>query len=114
MKKLLDDLSKVDRVAAMFLWLEDVAMWDDEVEINGKKRPVRDHNSFEEALRYWKVLVNSVELSPLWRDGRHAGDCTKAPHTCSRCLMEDYQRYAKQWLAWFEDGVPLWREENGG
>lgn len=40
-------------------------------------------------------LKNNREILRLVRDGtQHAGDCTNAPHTCLRCLVDDTERRA--------------------
>lgn len=70
-----------------------------------------EHPDAESALAWARRIENSVDNDPLWADGKHCGDCTQQPHTCSRCLLESYEDVAR---AIEEDGltcaIPEWLE----
>jgi hypothetical protein len=42
------------------------------------------------ALAHAHRIYLSLEKEP-WKDGKHSGDCTKTPYTCSRCMVEEYE-----------------------
>lgn len=78
------------RDAATLLAAIDHVLWDD--------------MELEKSIWFAKRWIASVDNDPLWADGRHEGDCTKQPHTCSRCVLEDY-----------EDRIrAMWKDEGGG
>lgn len=57
-----------------------------------------DNQNAEMALMYARRIERSVEENPIWANGRHDGDCTKQPMTCSRCVLEDMEdRARKMW-----------------
>lgn len=104
----LRSMDKIDRIAATFLWMEDLAVQDETIEVDGKEVEITDFSSYEEAIKWWSNVTESIGKDPLWSDGKHSGDCTKQPWTCFRCVVEEYRSYAAQWLTWFEKGDSLW------
>lgn len=50
----------------------------------------------EDALEWSRKLEHAVEHDETWADGRHSGDCTQEPFTCSRCLIEEYEGKARE------------------
>jgi hypothetical protein len=52
-----------------------------------------------EAALSWSIRIfESADTDPLWANGRHEGDCTNQPMTCTRCLCEEYIEEArKRW-----------------
>ncbi len=38
------------------------------------------------------AYVHYLEWIPVWRERVHAGDCTKQPFTCGRCIYEEYAK----------------------
>lgn len=53
----------------------------------------------EKALEFARKLLDSADTEPLWSDGKHAGDCTRQPFTCSRCLREKWEEKAREEFA---------------
>lgn len=56
-----------------------------------------DDMSIEDAIKFSSRWFEIVDTDPLWKDGKHCGDCTKQPMTCSRCLREHYEEKARIW-----------------
>jgi hypothetical protein len=54
----------------------------------------------EGALAFAKAIESSLD-EPMYARGKHAGDCTKQPFTCSRCVIEKYEDEAL--LLWVLD-----------
>lgn len=54
------------------------------------------HGDAESGLAWARKIENSVENDPLWAEGMHSGDCTKQPHTCSRCFLENYEHLVRE------------------
>jgi len=72
-------------------------------------KDARDTNS---ALRYAGDYADTVDNNPLWANGRHCGDCTKEPHTCARCVFEQYLAIADE--LWCEDLPSLFESVMSG
>lgn len=49
----------------------------------------------EQAVAFSRRLEAGLDEDP-WSDGRHCGDCTSQPMTCTRCLIEDAEREARE------------------
>ena len=49
------------------------------------------------ALRMWNGYIKSINKEP-WAYGEHAGDCTKEPMACFRCLVEEFYEDADKIL----------------
>jgi len=47
-----------------------------------------EFGEFEDVLHRWEDGLKWLDKEPFWRDGGHAGDCTRACMTCMRCLVE--------------------------
>jgi hypothetical protein len=54
-----------------------------------------DFARVEDAVAFARRIADGVDSDPLWADGRHDGDCTSQPHTCSRCVLEGYEDKAR-------------------
>lgn len=50
-----------------------------------------DKTHCDQAAQY---IADSHKRLLLGRGATHSGDCTSEPHTCQRCLYEDYMRQA--------------------
>lgn len=55
-----------------------------------------DFQNGEDGLPWARNLFASIDTDPLWSDGKHHGDCTKHPHTCTRCVVEKYEAEARR------------------
>lgn len=55
-----------------------------------------DGMNAEHAVEYARRIENAVETDPTWANGRHEGDCTKTPMTCSRCHLEEMEDEAER------------------
>lgn len=55
-----------------------------------------DGFSVQSSLDMAEGVFNSVDSDLIWAGGRHEGDCTNQPHTCSRCLIEDMEDKARK------------------
>jgi len=55
-----------------------------------------DSLAAENALEMARRIEKSVDEDPIWANGKHEGDCTKQPHTCSRCVLEDMEDRARE------------------
>ena len=45
----------------------------------------------QRALDFSQRWFNAVDTEPIWADGKHNGDCTKAAGPCLRCHRDDYE-----------------------
>lgn len=54
-----------------------------------------DFRRGEDAIAWARKHDEALEGEP-WSNGRHCGDCTKQPHTCLRCVMEEAEERAKE------------------
>jgi hypothetical protein len=52
---------------------------------------VDEHPDAESALAWARKVEHSLLREP-WAEGKHSGDCTKTAYTCSRCMVEDYEK----------------------
>jgi hypothetical protein len=51
-----------------------------------------------EALFMAKNIERTLMFDKEWSNGKHAGDCTKQPFTCHRCVIESMEdRARKMW-----------------
>ena len=64
----------------------------------------RDYASLEDAERIWKRILVSV-TEPPWNGTTHSGDCTKQPHTCFVCYVEEKRTEAGKLAEWLEHGT---------
>lgn len=55
-----------------------------------------DFAEAEDALIWARRVAHAVDNDPIWANGRHEGDCTKAPMTCSRCVLEELEAEARR------------------
>lgn len=54
-----------------------------------------DFTEIEDAVDHARRVFNAVDTDPTWANGRHEGDCTQAPMTCQRCLVEEFEEKAE-------------------
>ena len=48
----------------------------------------------EEAVAFVRRQEAALDEEP-WANGKHHGDCTKQPETCTRCMFEDAEKEAR-------------------
>lgn len=53
-----------------------------------------------DALFMAKNIERTLIFDKEWINGKHSGDCTNQPHTCHRCLVEQWEDKAR--LMWEE------------
>lgn len=52
-----------------------------------------DDMTADEAVVFARRTLVALNLEP-WANGKHGGDCTKEPHSCARCHVEEAQATA--------------------
>lgn len=50
----------------------------------------------EASVVWTRRLFDSCDTDPLWANGRHDGDCTNQPMTCTRCVVEEWEAKARE------------------
>jgi len=53
-------------------------------------------DTIREGVKRWLKWKALIEEDPLWKDGRHHGDCNKMAQTCMRCYVEDRHSQAQR------------------
>ena len=82
-------LETIDELAALLMYIDDLIFYDEYgdkfMNIGGKQIPYRkEYQNINNAVEMYNDLVEEMNTSPMWKDGRHEGDCIKVAQTCIR------------------------------
>ena len=84
------DESSIDWFVPVHLFLEDIVV----VGANPEEGFTHEYVDIADAQQFWDKLLVSIEIDPMWSEGKHCGDCTKEPMTCMRCYVDSTRREA--------------------
>ena len=79
----------IDRIAFALFYQDYI--WDNDIDNS------LDYKEIESALKMWNQLISALNEPP-WDNGKHMGDCTDVPITCTRCVIEEFFSKAKKIL----------------